>query len=57
VGCGKVRSAPTPVRGRRQTDRASAEPRDLQFVPDPEYRKSLAEATHELQLELDPDFL
>ena len=33
------------------------EPRDPQFVPDPECRESLAEATHELQLILDPDFL
>ena len=33
------------------------EPRDPQFVPDPECRESLAEATYELQLILDPDFL
>jgi hypothetical protein len=38
------------------------EPPDPQFVPDlefleSEYRQSLAEATRELQLVLDPDFL
>jgi hypothetical protein len=47
--------------------RVSTEPPDPQFVPDPEYLesessesesgKSRADATRELQLVLDPDFL
>ena len=43
-------------------DRATRESRDPQFVPDPEfleseYREAQAEASRELQLVLDPEFL
>ena len=56
----RTNAAPRPPPG--GADRASTEPEDPQFVPDPEfleaeYRESQAESTRELQLVLDPEFL
>jgi hypothetical protein len=39
------------------SERISPVPADPQFVPDSEYLESQGEATREVQLELDPDFL
>ena len=59
---GPIRTNAGPRAPPDRSHRAPSEPRDIQFVPDPdflesEYRETEAEASHELQLVLDPEFL
>ena len=56
---GPLRTSAGPRAPPDQSHRVSAEPPDPQYVPDPEYLESepRADATRELQLVLDPDFL
>ncbi|MHC4402410.1 MAG: hypothetical protein ACYTG0_22320 [Planctomycetota bacterium] len=59
---GPLRTNAGPRAPPDRSHRGPSEPRDPQFVPDPEfleseYREAKAEAPRELQLVLDPEFL